>query len=55
MDENSKYYFGRFKGNPIMVSGEKDVIYIPESLVENVEQRFSKSMTTFILLLMELE
>lgn len=40
VDENSKYYFGRFKGNPIMVSGEKDVIYIPESLVENVEQRF---------------
>lgn len=38
VDENSKYYFGRFSGNPIMVSPEKDVIYIPESLVETTEQ-----------------
>lgn len=39
-DEDGKYYFGRFSGNPIMVSPEKDVVYIPESLVETTEQYY---------------
>lgn len=37
-DSNGQYYFGRFDGNPLIISPEKDVIYIPESLVESTEQ-----------------
>ena len=39
-DEEGRYYFGRFDGNPLIISPEKDVVYIPESLVESVEQRY---------------
>lgn len=36
-DENGRYYFGRFVGNPVEISPEKDIIYIPETLVETVD------------------
>ncbi len=36
-DKDGKPYYGRFKGYPIGLNGKKEVVMIPESVVENIE------------------
>lgn len=48
-DDAGHHYYGRFSGNPLEVGAEKDVLYIPESFVENIENTYFNDYDSFFI------